>query len=119
MNGSTHPVEQEEVMAYLDGELPADRAAGVAAHLDGCAECRALAADLRGVSQQLSAWQVEPSPARLTEGVIAALEEHGQNPATSGRARIMFGELVWDRPLVRRWIWGLGATSAVAGLFCA
>ena len=109
MNGSTHPVEQEEVMAYLDGELPADRAAGVAAHLDGCDECRALAADLRGVSQQLSAWQVEPSPERLSEQVSAALGERKSN-----RERELLGSRLRPRrPLVRGWVLGLASALAV------
>ena len=67
MNSSTHPYEQEEVMAYLDGELSADRAAGVAAHLRECAECAELAEQMRGVSVHLTNWSVEPAPASLTE----------------------------------------------------
>ena len=55
----SHPVQPEEVMQYLDGELPADRASGVMTHLEGCAECRAVADDLRSVSERLTAWQVE------------------------------------------------------------
>ena len=42
----THDVEREDVMAYLDGELAPARAAAVAVHLDGCAECRALATEV-------------------------------------------------------------------------
>jgi anti-sigma factor RsiW len=30
---NTHPIEQEELMTYLDGELPADRAGAAAGHL--------------------------------------------------------------------------------------
>lgn len=71
---STHPINKQEVMAYLDGELPVERAAAVAAHLQQCAECRSVAEDLRAVARQMLAWQVEPSPDRLTEGVTAALE---------------------------------------------
>ncbi len=74
MNYLAHPVEPEEVMAYLDAELPAERAAGVAGHLEECAECRALAAGFRQVSRQMAAWAVEPSPARLAARVRAALE---------------------------------------------
>ena len=46
-------------MAYLDGELSADRAAGVAAHLRECAECAELAEQMRGVSAHLTNWGVE------------------------------------------------------------
>ena len=63
MNATEHPIDREEVMAYLDGELPRARAALVLGHLEQCAECRGLAADLREVSRQMAAWQVEPAPA--------------------------------------------------------
>ncbi len=62
----THPVTQEEVMAWLDGELPAPRAADVATHVTSCADCDALAADLRSVSRRVGAWTVAPPPAAWT-----------------------------------------------------
>jgi len=65
MNTETHPIEQEEVMAHLDGELPEDRVAVVAAHLDSCVECQKLAADLKNISHSLQTWQVEPPGAGL------------------------------------------------------
>ncbi len=67
MTSSTHPFEQEEVMAYLDGELSANRAVSVAAHLRECTECAALAEQMRGVSSQLSNWSVEAAPSELDE----------------------------------------------------
>jgi hypothetical protein len=54
-----HAIEPEEMMAYLDGELPAARAAEAMTHLERCGECQKLAGDLRRVSQDMSAWQVE------------------------------------------------------------
>lgn len=60
MSEIRHAVEPEEIMAYLDGELAPVRAAAAMTHLDRCPECRRLAADLRRVSQELTAWQVEP-----------------------------------------------------------
>ena len=61
MSNRAHLIDQEELMAYLDGELPVGRAAIVASHLEGCAECKALTADLRQVSQHMAAWQVGAS----------------------------------------------------------
>jgi anti-sigma factor RsiW len=55
-----HAIDPEEMMAYLDGELPSERAAEAMTHLERCAECRKLAEDLRRVSQEMAAWQVEP-----------------------------------------------------------
>jgi anti-sigma factor RsiW len=53
MNKIMHPIEPEELMAYVDGELTADRAAAAAAHLGECVECQGLVAELRSVSQHL------------------------------------------------------------------
>ena len=79
MNRSAqHAFEPEEIMAYLDGELEPHRASALAAHLDHCAECRSIAAGLRRVSDQLAAWEVEPSPRRLTEHVSKAVHEQAR-----------------------------------------
>lgn len=53
-----HAMEPEEIMAYLDGELPSGRAAEAMSHLERCAECQKLAADLQRVSREMTAWQV-------------------------------------------------------------
>ncbi len=60
-----HAIEPEEIMAYLDGELPAARASEAMTHLERCAECQKLASDLRRVSQEMAAWEVEPPPRAL------------------------------------------------------
>ena len=69
----THPVTQEDVMAWLDGELPAPRAAEMAAHVAACADCSALADDLRSVSDRVSRWTVELPPAELQAGAHGAI----------------------------------------------
>jgi hypothetical protein len=111
MNSSTHPYEQEEVMAYLDGELSADRASGVAAHLRECAECAELAEQMRGVSVHLANWSVEPAPATLASGLEAARKERALP-----RVKRPGGIAAWPggkfTPLRGRWI--LGAAGAVA-----
>jgi len=61
MTKTNHPIEQEELMAYLDGELATDRAVTAAAHLEHCQECQRLADDLKGMSQKLMEWEVETS----------------------------------------------------------
>jgi anti-sigma factor RsiW len=67
-----HTIEPEEMMAYLDGELPAARAAEAMTHLERCAECQRLAADLRRVSQEMTAWQVEPPRAMAAPVAVAS-----------------------------------------------
>lgn len=71
----SHPIEPLELMAYLDGELPRERAAAAAAHLEECRECQALAADLRGVSENLAAWQIGPSEFEISPRIHEALED--------------------------------------------
>ena len=68
MVSTAHPIEPEEVMTYLDGEAPTDRAATIAAHLESCPDCAELAAGFRLVSKRLMAWEVEPAPLRPVEG---------------------------------------------------
>jgi len=75
MNVNNHPIEQEELMAYLDGELLPSQAAIAAAHLEQCRECQAVAADLQGVGRQLLAWQVESSGAGVEQWIAEAVEQ--------------------------------------------
>ncbi len=70
---NTHPFSSEDVMAYLDGELSAETAAEMTVHLTQCRLCQDVAADLQGVSRQLSGWAIEPFgegiPANLLRGL--------------------------------------------------
>jgi len=115
MNSSTHPYEQEEVMAYLDGELSADRASGVAAHLRECAECAELVQQMRGVSVQLTNWSVEPAPAALANRLEAARKDRAlpKVKPRGGIAAWLDGRFA---PLGGRWAWGVGSAVAVAVL---
>jgi len=56
-----HPVEPEELMAYLDGELSPERNTATVAHLNECAKCQTLVDDSRGVSRAMATWQVDSS----------------------------------------------------------
>jgi hypothetical protein len=98
-----HSVEREELMAYLDGELSAVRAVEVAAHVEGCPECRQFAAELGDVSQSLRAWDVEPADAGMPARVAGALREQ------SGKAR--------KRPWISRYAWALGLAVCSLVLF--
>src|SRR6476469_7603217 len=60
-----HSPTPEEVMAYLDGEVPLDEATRIAAHLAGCKECEMVADSFRRLSQQTAGWQVESAPASM------------------------------------------------------
>ncbi len=65
-----HPVEAEELQAYLDQELAPTRQAEVGRHVQDCQECSAMIADLQKVSATLQRWQVEPAPANLKPPII-------------------------------------------------
>jgi hypothetical protein len=110
---STHPFEQEEVMAYLDGELAPERAARVAAHLQECAQCESLAASLRGISSQLASWTVEPPSARLAEAVTAAAEEKARANSSPGVEPVTqaFPNSLWIRR--RPWAWALAGALTI------
>ncbi len=104
MNRSLHPVESEEVMAYLDGELAAARAVEVAAHLDQCAECQTLAGDLRQVSQQAALWQTAPAPAAIAARVHGAAAAAAAPPKETRRR-------------TNPWVLALGGVMGVLMLF--
>jgi len=117
MASSTHSIEQEELMAYLDGELAIERAVLLATHLEQCAECRAWAAESRMLSERLTAWQVEPVPPSLTEHVTAAIQAGELKP----QAREMS---LPSRPRTRLlalpcWVWGAAGTVCVFLLIAA
>src|SRR5258708_16781589 len=83
MSTNRHPIEQEEVMAYLDGELPPDQATEALSHLELCPECHTLVADFRRVSQELMAWEVETPEVGIPSEINAALEERLQQRKTA------------------------------------
>lgn len=66
-----HIVAPEELMAYLDGELPAERADAVRTHLAACRVCQAAAEDLNGTSDALRGWQVGAPPDTLRRPAVA------------------------------------------------
>ena len=96
-----HPIEQEELMAYLDGELPVDRAGAAAGHLERCRECQSLAADLQGLSRRLMEWQVEPVSQEISATLVTAHRE-SERPKRAHK--------------IPRWTWALAGTTLVAML---
>jgi hypothetical protein len=119
---STHPFDQEEVMAYLDGQVAADRAAEIAQHMQKCAECRELAVSFRNLSQELAAWQVETSPAQLSEEMNAEIAAGGMQPKKTASVPVesmplqRFVALVSSRG-ARPWIWVGAAAMAIIVAF--
>lgn len=108
MSTNRHPIEQEELMAYLDGELAADQATEALSHLELCAECQTLATDFRGVSQELMAWEVESPAVGIPSEINAALKERLQKREA---AKVSWPRLE-NRVMTRRLVWA-GALAIV------
>jgi anti-sigma factor RsiW len=99
MTVSTHPVEQEEVMALADRELTPGRARIVSSHLAECEACAEVAANLHEASAALGRWTVESIPEQIEKQVLGERREEG-----SGRARSGIGK--------PKWVWA-GALAGV------
>lgn len=95
MNATTHPVAPEEVMAFLDGELSADRISFVAAHVKECTQCSQIRDSLRHVLQSLTAWTVRDVPADIRQHVL--------NSSTAAKSLVKDGFApAWRRFASRR-----------------
>src|SRR6266567_8246576 len=103
-----NPIEQEELMAYLDGELPPDQATEALSHLELCSECQTLAADFRGVSRELMAWEVESPEVGIPSEIDAALGERLRKRKASKVSAPRLG----NRVMTSRWVWA-GALAIV------
>ena len=101
MKNNTHPIDELELMAYLDGELPRERAAAAALHLEECRECQAIAGNLKNVSQELASWQITPSDSQITPQILLALDEHARKQESASRKR----RRSWPEFLRMRRVW--------------
>ncbi|HEY1524732.1 MAG TPA: zf-HC2 domain-containing protein [Candidatus Angelobacter sp.] len=112
MSANRHPIEQEELMAYLDGELPTSQATEALSHLELCPECQTLAADFRVVSAELMAWEVEPTEVGISSEINAALEERLQKrrPAKVSSPRLQ------NRVMTSRWVWAVALAIVFAAV---
>jgi hypothetical protein len=65
---------QEHLSAYVDRELTAELSAAVRAHVDACADCRALVEDLRTTSDLLGRLPVRSAPRHVAADVQREIE---------------------------------------------
>jgi hypothetical protein len=113
MNAATHAITPEELMAFLDGELPAAEAQSVSAHAAQCAECSTLAEKFRTVSHSLLNWQVEPVPQKLEN----SLKGFAANPSSIKKAA---KPSIFIRASFWNWKqWTIRAAAATAALVFA
>jgi hypothetical protein len=67
-----HVIRAEELMAYLDSELPPERRAAVAEHLPSCRTCQGLVAAFEETSRSVAGWQVAPPARELRAPAVPA-----------------------------------------------
>ncbi len=67
--------------AYLDGELPADEAAAVVAHVATCDACHGVYKDLEGLTEVMGATERVAAPEGLQERILSAVEADNRAPA--------------------------------------
>lgn len=99
-------------MAYLDGELPPERAAAAASHLEECRECQILAAEIRSVSEGLTMWEVETVSSSIDSGVAQALDEW-ERAASNQASDSLWGRVTGTRFRFVTWAGGAVAASLV------
>jgi negative regulator of sigma E activity len=114
MNKIMHPIEPEELMAYLDGELTANRATATAAHLGECAECQSIVAGFRGVSQVLKTWKAEPAESDMPQAIAAGLAENQPASRSVFPERRKWRELLGRRWPAVAWVGGVAGVLLVA-----
>jgi hypothetical protein len=99
----------EDLSAWMDGELPEQRASQVARHLKGCADCQRA---LRGFQQLTSIARKQPAPrvsSRVTDPAMASVIERARSRRGAPRWRMLLDAFLPKMTLAV-------AGAAVAGL---
>jgi anti-sigma factor RsiW len=100
----THHTWTDRLSEYVDGELDAAATRALELHLAGCAECRAIADDLRTVSARARALPELPARGDLWPGIASRMQAADVVPLRPRASRGLF--ISWPR-------------LAAAGLFLA
>jgi Putative zinc-finger len=98
--------------AYALGDLPAEERAAIAAHLEGCAECRAELRSLEGVAALLPL----ADPARIEQPALRPPADLGARIEAQIAAESAREGREKRRGRLRWWAGGAIATAAVAAL---
>ena len=100
--------ESMRVQAYFDGELDAVAAADIEQHIDGCAECRALLADLEATRTLICREAYGRASPALRERITRVLDQEA--PAREPRP---------DRPRLLACARGRSVFGALGGMGAA
>jgi hypothetical protein len=105
---------EEDLSAWIDGELPLPRAAALDAHVDACAACRRRAELLRAIDADLSRLDASTDPARIArihDGIAARI--HGDVVPLPAARRTPPRTRRWAAPLLAGAIGAAAAASLV------
>jgi hypothetical protein len=109
MNISTHLVAPEELMAFLDGELPAAEAHTVSTHIKHCIDCAKIVDQLQSTSRSLREWKVDPVPMRLEKSVGDSIAKINSG-FKIGKGSLFVRNSFWTR---KQWAVASGGALAV------
>ena len=110
----THDTWTDRLSEYVDGELDIATTRALELHLAGCAECRAIADDLRKVSARGRAMPELAPGSDLWDGIASRIHEAGVVPI---RPRVRSGLLIsWPRLAAAALLLGLASGGAVYGV---
>lgn len=107
--------ESMRVQAYFDGELDAVAAADIEQHIDGCAECRALLADLEATRTLIRREAYGRASPALRERITRVLDQEA--PAREPRPDRPRLPASRTRPFWFGALGGMGAAVAVTTAF--
>lgn len=92
----------DELSAYLDGELPADARAAVESHLAGCVECQQAAAELKSIAAAIHDLPRLKAPAGLVSAVHEGVQKSpapllliGGAPPINASGEVMQPRSMW------------------------
>jgi uncharacterized protein DUF4349 len=110
MNISTHSVAPEEVMAFLDGELPAAEAHTVSTHIKHCIDCAKIVDQLQSTSRSLTEWKVDSAPMRLGKSVSDSVAKINSG-LKIGKGSLFLRSSFWTRKQ-----WAIASAGALASV---
>lgn len=99
----------EAIAECVDGTLDPVRLRALERHVEGCAACRALLADLKSIQAAAFTLDRVELPAAIWAGIRARLDE-APRPQAGGRL------IVWPRPRAAKAVWAAAAALILATL---
>ncbi len=98
--------QKERISAFLDGELPENRASEMFEHLPGCPDCRAFLGLMMKVRKSVAAEEL-PWPEALDERILSGIERQKTPPVLVRSGWFPF----WSRRI--SWSFGFAGAAIV------